>query len=74
MLSYIGGKSRIGKWIVPYYPKDMETYVEPFGGMFWCYYNMDLDEYPNLKEYCIQRFQSVELQSLYVCTEPYRTS
>ena len=34
MLSYIGGKSRIGKWIVPYYPKDMETYVEPFGGKF----------------------------------------
>ena len=49
MLSYIGGKSKIGKWIVPYYPKDMETYVEPFGGMFWCYYSMDLDEYPNLK-------------------------
>ena len=44
MLSYIGGKSKIGKWIVPYYPKDMETYVEPFGGMFWCYYNMDLEQ------------------------------
>ena len=37
MLSYIGGKSRIGKWIVEYYPKDMEVYVETFGGMFWCF-------------------------------------
>jgi len=27
MLSYIGGKSKIGKWIVPFYPKDIETYV-----------------------------------------------
>ena len=50
MLSYIGGKSRIGKWIVEYYPKDMEVYVETFGGMFWCFYNMDLDLYPNLKK------------------------
>ena len=24
MLSYIGGKSKIGKWIVPFYDKDME--------------------------------------------------
>ena len=27
MLSYIGGKSKIGKWIVDYYPTNMETYV-----------------------------------------------
>ena len=40
MLSYIGGKSKIGKWIVPFYPTDMETYVETFGGMFWCFFNM----------------------------------
>ena len=50
MLSYIGGKSKIGKWIVGEYPTDMETYVETFGGMFWCFYNMDLEKYPNLKK------------------------
>ena len=50
MLSYIGGKSKIGKWIVPQYPTDIETYVEPFGGMFWCYFNMNLDNFPNLKK------------------------
>lgn len=48
MISYIGGKGRIGKWIVPYIPKDIETYVEPFGGMYWVFFNMDLSKYPNL--------------------------
>ena len=50
MLSYIGGKSKIGKWIVTKYPTDIETYVEPFGGMFWCYFNMNLENFPNLKK------------------------
>ena len=50
MLSYIGGKSKIGKWIVPFYDKDMEVYVETFGGMFWCFFNMDLKQFPNLKK------------------------
>jgi len=48
-ISYIGGKARIGKWIVEYIPKDIETYVEGFSGMFWVFFNMDLDKYPNLK-------------------------
>lgn len=48
-ISYIGGKARIGKWIVPFIPKDIETYVEGFSGMFWVFFNMDLKEYPNLK-------------------------
>jgi DNA adenine methylase len=50
MLSWIGGKSKIGKWLVDYYPQDMEIYTEGFGGMFWCYFNMDLKNYPNLKK------------------------
>ena len=50
MLSWIGGKSKIGKWLVDYYPQDMEVYTEGFGGMFWCYFNMDLKNYPNLKK------------------------
>jgi DNA adenine methylase len=48
MISYIGGKARIGKWIKEYIPKDIETYVEGFSGMFWVFFNMDLKEYPNL--------------------------
>lgn len=49
MISYIGGKARIGNWIVPHIPNDIETYVEGFSGMFWVFFNMDLVEYPNLK-------------------------
>ena len=49
MISYIGGKARIGKWIVPFIPTNIETYVECFGGMFWVFFNMDLEKYPNLK-------------------------
>lgn len=48
-ISYIGGKARIGKWIVPFIPTDIETYVEGFAGMFWVFFNMDLSRYPNLK-------------------------
>ena len=49
MISYIGGKSNIGRWIRDYIPSDIETYVETFGGMFWVYFCME-DKYPNLKE------------------------
>jgi DNA adenine methylase len=49
MISYIGGKARIGKWIKEYIPQDIETYVEGFSGMFWVFFNMDLEKYPNLK-------------------------
>jgi DNA adenine methylase len=49
MISYIGGKARIGKWIVPQIPNDIETYVEGFSGMFWVFFNMELSKFPNLK-------------------------
>lgn len=68
MLSYIGGKSRIGKWIVEYYPKDMEIYVETFGGMFWCFYNMDLDLYPNLKKVIYNDFNPLNY-NLFLCIQ-----
>ena len=68
MLSYIGGKSRIGKWIVEYYPKDMEVYVETFGGMFWCFYNMDLELYPNLKKVVYNDFNPLNY-NLFLCIQ-----
>jgi DNA adenine methylase len=68
MLSYIGGKSKIGKWINEYYPKDMETYVETFGGMFWCFYNMDLKLYPNLKEVVYNDFNPLN-HNLFKCVQ-----
>ena len=68
MLSYIGGKSKIGKWIVPYYPKDMETYLETFGGMFWCFFNVDLKQYPNLKKVVYNDFNSLNY-NLFKCVQ-----
>lgn len=49
-ISYLGGKSRIAPvLIIPNIPKDIEVYVENFSGQFWCFFKMNLDEYPNLK-------------------------
>lgn len=49
MVSYIGGKSLIGKWIRNYIPLDIETYVEPFSGQFWVFFNIELSKYSKLK-------------------------
>jgi len=68
MLSYIGGKSKIGKWIVPFYPEDMETYVETFGGMFWCFFNTDLTKYPNLKKVVYNDFNPLNY-NLFQCVK-----
>jgi DNA adenine methylase len=67
-LSYIGGKSRIGKWIVPFYDKNMETYLETFGGMYWCFYNMDLKEYPNLNKVVYNDFNPLNY-NLFKCVQ-----
>ena len=68
MLSYIGGKSKIGKWIKDYYPTDMGTYVETFGGMFWCFFNMDLSKYPNLKRVVYNDFNPLNY-NLFMCLQ-----
>jgi DNA adenine methylase len=68
MLSYIGGKSKIGKWIVPFYDKNMEVYLETFGGMFWCFYNMDLKQYPNLSKVVYNDFNPLNY-NLFQCVQ-----
>lgn len=68
MLSYIGGKSKIGKWIVDYYPHDMEIYLETFGGMFWCFFNMDLSVFPNLKKVVYNDFNPLNY-NLFRCVQ-----
>jgi len=70
MISYIGGKARIGKWITPFIPKDIETYVETFSGMFWVFFNMDLEEYPNLKTVVYNDFNRLN-SNLFKCTKQY---
>lgn len=50
MFSWIGGKSRIGKWIKNYIPNDIESYCEPFGGAFWVYFNLTPKQISSLKQ------------------------
>ena len=67
-LSYIGGKSKIGKWITPFISKDIETYVEVYGGMFWVYFNMDLKLYPELKKIVYNDFNPLNY-NLFLCVQ-----
>jgi DNA adenine methylase len=71
MISYIGGKARIGKWIVPFIPKDIETYVEGFSGMFWVFYNMELKNYPNLKTVVYNDFNKLN-SNLFKCVKEHK--
>jgi DNA adenine methylase len=36
-IPYIGGKSRLAKWIISHFPENYKkmSYVEPFGGGGW---------------------------------------
>ena len=66
-LSYIGGKSRIAPLlIVPNIPLDIETYVEPFSGMMWTFFSMDIDKYPNLKRIVYNDFNPLNV-NLFKC-------
>lgn len=71
MISYIGGKSRISSFITPFYPKDMETYVECFSGMFWCFFKMNLSDYPNLKEIVYNDFNPLNT-NLFKCVKNHQ--
>jgi DNA adenine methylase len=44
----------------------METYVETFGGMFWCFFNMDLSQFPNLKKVVYNDFNPLN-HNLFEC-------
>ena len=67
MISYIGGKARISKWIVPFIPNDIETYVESFSGMFWVFFKMDLSKYPNLKTVVYNDFNGLNANLCNCC-------
>jgi len=70
MISYIGGKARIGKWIAPYIPTDTKIYVEPFSGMFWVFFNMDLAKYPELETVVYNDFNGLNA-NLMKCSLQY---
>jgi DNA adenine methylase len=49
----------------------METYVETFGGMFWCFFNMDLSKYPNLKQIVYNDFNPLNYNLFQCVRQPY---
>lgn len=69
-ISYIGGKSRISKFIIPFIPNNIETYVEPFSGMFWVFFNMDLDKFPKLKTVVYNDYNKLN-SNLFKCSINY---
>lgn len=71
MITYFGSKSRIGKWIVEYYPTDVEVLVEPFSGAMWCFFNMDLTRFPNLKTVVYNDFNQLN-SNLFRCAREHK--
>ena len=46
----------------------MEVYLETFGGMFWCFYNMDLNMFPNLNKVVYNDFNPLNY-NLFKCVQ-----
>lgn len=70
-ISYFGSKSRVGKWIESFYPKDINTYVEPFSGTFQCFFHMKLNEYKNL-ERVVYNDLNKYIVNLFTCNKKYK--
>lgn len=71
MISYIGSKGGgMGTWIEQHIPRDIETYSEPFSGMFNVYFQMDLDEYKNLKNVIYNDFNSLN-SNIFACVKQH---
>lgn len=71
MITYFGSKSRIGSWIVEFYPTDIEILVEPFAGAMWCFFNMDLKKYSNLKTVVYNDFNNLN-SNLFRCAKKHQ--
>ena len=72
MISYIGGKSSISKaLIIPNIPNDIENYIEVFGGMYWVFFKMNLEDYPNLKKIVYNDFNPLNA-NLFRCVKNHK--
>ena len=70
MISYIGGKSKISTWLRNFIPHDIEIYVEPFAGMMWLFFKMELKNYPNLKTIVYNDVNPLNV-NLFLCLKDY---
>lgn len=71
MISWIGGKNRISKFIIPFIPKDIDTYTEPFSGAMWVYLKMDLSHFKDLKRVVYNDYNDY-LTNLFICCKNYK--
>lgn len=49
LIPYLGEKTRFADFITPYIPKNISTYVEPFGGMYGVFFSIDHTKFKNVK-------------------------
>jgi site-specific DNA-adenine methylase len=49
LIPYLGEKSKFASFITPNIPKDISTYVEPFGGMFGVFFSLDFSKFRNVE-------------------------
>lgn len=70
MISYIGGKYRMAKWIYEYIPQNIELYAEIFGGAFWTYLRSDIHKIPTLKEVHYNDFNRLMTNMFSCCRTP----
>ena len=70
MISYIGGKYRMAKWIEEYIPKNISLYAEIFGGAFWTYLKSDIYKINGLKEVHYNDFNRL-MTNMFECSRNF---
>ncbi len=48
LIPYLGHKGKFANFIIPNIPKNISTYVEPFGGMFGIFFALDFTKYKDV--------------------------
>lgn len=48
IIPYLGEKSKFSKFIIPYIPNNISTYIEPFSGMYGIF-SLDFTEFNNTR-------------------------
>jgi DNA adenine methylase len=49
LIPYLGNKEKFSSFITPNIPKDISTYVEPFGGAMGVFFSLDFSKFRNVK-------------------------
>ena len=71
LMPYIGGKCHVApKLVHPQIPRNIKTYIEPFGGMGWSLLKLPLREFNQL-EMVIYNDQNPLNVNLFLCTKKY---